>query len=62
MYQKSNTHIKIPQIYPYLKTIKYELIKDYDKFIVKIIQIYYNDNYKKYEPIKEENITNKVCI
>ena len=45
-----------------VKTIKDELIQNYDNFIVKIIQIYYNDNYEKYKPIKEENITDKVAI
>ena len=30
-----------------LNTIKNELVKKYDTFIVKIIQIYYNDNYDK---------------
>ena len=30
--------------------------------MVKIIQVYYNDNYEKYQQIKEEVITDKVCI
>ena len=42
--------------------IKEELIKEYDKFIVKIIQLYYNDNYTDYQYIKEEDITNLVCL
>jgi hypothetical protein len=45
-----------------LKTIKKELIKKYDTFIVKINQIYYNDNYEVYKPIKKENITDIVSI
>ena len=45
-----------------IKTIKEELLKSYESFIVKIIQIYYNDNYDVYQPIKDEVITNKVCI
>lgn len=45
-----------------VETIKNELIKEYDIFVVKIIQIYYNDNYSKYESVKEEDITNLVCI
>jgi hypothetical protein len=45
-----------------VKTIKEELIKEYNSFIVKIIQIFYNDNYDKYQNIKEENITDLVCI
>jgi hypothetical protein len=45
-----------------VKIIKDELIKNYDKFIVKIIQIFYNDNYELYQNLKEEIITDKVCI
>jgi hypothetical protein len=45
-----------------VKIIKEELVKEYDSFIVKIIQIYYNDNYDIYKTIKEEDITNIVCI
>jgi hypothetical protein len=45
-----------------VKIIKEELIKVYEKFIVKIIQIFYNDNYEEYQSIKEEVITDKVCI
>jgi hypothetical protein len=35
-----------------VNTIKNELVKKYDTFIVKIIQVYYNDNYDIYQPIK----------
>jgi hypothetical protein len=45
-----------------VKIIKDEIVKNYDEFIVKIIQIYYNDDYEKYMPIKEENITKTVCV
>jgi hypothetical protein len=45
-----------------VKTIKDELIKLYELFLVKIIQVYYNDNYENYQCIKEEIITDKVCI
>ena len=45
-----------------VKTIKDEIIKEYDTFIVKIVQLYYNDIYKVYKPIKEENITDKVAL
>ena len=38
------------------------LKKGSNEFLVKIIQIYYNDNYKEYQPIKEENITELVCF
>ena len=45
-----------------VKIIKEELIKTYDEFVVKIIQLFYNDNYEIYQSIKEEIITDKVCI
>jgi hypothetical protein len=45
-----------------VKTIKEELTKDYDTFIVKTIQLYYNDEYEEYQHKKEENITDLVCI
>jgi hypothetical protein len=45
-----------------VKTIKEELVKDYETFIVKIIQLYYNDNYEEYKNVKEENITDLVCV
>ena len=32
------------------------------KNLLKIIQLYYNDNYDIYQPIKNEIITDKVCI
>jgi hypothetical protein len=42
--------------------IKEEISKEYDNFIVKLIQLYYNDNNTDYKVVKEENITNLVCI
>jgi hypothetical protein len=45
-----------------VKTINKQLKKNYNKFIVKIIQLYYNDNYENYKPKKKENITKTVCI
>jgi hypothetical protein len=45
-----------------VKTIKEELVKEYDDFIVKTIQLYYNDDYEEYKNYKEENITDLVCI
>ena len=42
--------------------IKEELIKEYDTFQVKIIQIYYDDDYEIYKDIKEEIITDIVAI
>lgn len=31
-------------------------------FMVKVIQLYYNDDYDMYQPVKEEVITDIVCI
>lgn len=45
-----------------VKIIKQELDKKYDNFFVKIIQLYYSDNYEKYQVKKEEDITELVCI
>jgi len=45
-----------------VKVVNKELNKSYDTFVVKIIQLYYNDNYEKYQSVKEENITDIVCI
>jgi len=45
-----------------VKIIKEELVKEYDTFIVKTIQLFYNDNYEEYKSLKEENITDLVCI
>jgi hypothetical protein len=42
--------------------INEELSKEYDTFLVKIIQLYYDDNYEIYSPVKEEIITDMVCI
>lgn len=36
--------------------------KSDDMIIVKNIQLYYNDDYEIYQPIKEENITNIVAL
>ena len=45
-----------------VETIKEELIKDYEKFKVKIIQLYYDDEKEEYEWKKTEDITEIVCI
>jgi hypothetical protein len=45
-----------------VQIIKDELVKVYESFMVKVIQIFYNDNYKIYQRVKEEIITDKVCI
>jgi len=61
---KGNT-LKIKQIDRInllVKTIKEELIKEYDTFIIKLIQLYYNDDYEIYKNVKKEDITNLVSI
>ena len=45
-----------------VSNIKTELIKEYDTFCVKLIQLYFNDDYDIYSPIKEEDITLRVAI
>jgi hypothetical protein len=45
-----------------VKTIKEELVKNYETFIVKIIQLYYDDDYVNYKNIKEEDITKIVAV
>ena len=39
-----------------IELIKDELVKNYCEFVVKIIQLYYDDDYKIYQPVKEEII------
>lgn len=45
-----------------LRILRKELDKEYDTFCVKIIQLFYNDNYQKYRPKKVEYITDIVAI
>jgi hypothetical protein len=45
-----------------VKTIKKELTKEYDNFCVKLIQLFYDDNYEKYKPIKREYITDTITV
>jgi hypothetical protein len=45
-----------------VKTIKKELTKEYDEFCVKLIQLFYDDNYETYKPIKREYITKTICV
>ena len=45
-----------------MDTIKKELVKSHDTFVVKIIQLYYSDNYENYAAVKEEDITSIVTI
>jgi hypothetical protein len=42
--------------------LKEELMRDYDSFCVKMIQLYYDDNYEVYQSVKEEDITSRVAI
>jgi hypothetical protein len=61
----NGNYLDIPQsqrIDLLVKTVKDELVTLYETFMVKIVQIFYNDNYETYQPIKKENITDKVCI
>lgn len=50
------------RLYNLVKVIKEELVVDYDNFVVKMIQLYYNDDYDIYQYKKEENITDIVAI
>jgi len=45
-----------------VEVIKSELVKEYDTFMVKLIQLYYDDDYEIYQYSKEENITSLVAI
>jgi hypothetical protein len=45
-----------------IAVIKKQLVKNYENFCVKIIQLFYNDNYEEYKPIKKEDITSIVSI
>lgn len=42
--------------------VKHSKCIDCNTFKVKLIQLYYDDNYVEYMPIKEEDITLLVCI
>ena len=42
--------------------IKEVLISNFDNFQVKIIQLYYDDDYEEYQSVKEEDITRIVSI
>ena len=42
--------------------VKEELAKDYQEFIVKVVQLFYNDNYEEYQQVKVEDITNLVTV
>jgi hypothetical protein len=43
-------------------TINKELSATYEQFTIKLIQIYYNDSYEIYQPIKTEDITKLIAI
>ena len=45
-----------------VEVLRDELSKDYTKFCVKLIQIYYDDDYPKYVDVKFEDITQKICV
>jgi hypothetical protein len=47
------------------ETIKYELDKEYPsdaEFVVKIVQLYYDDAYDVYKPSKEEDVTRLITV
>jgi hypothetical protein len=46
----------------FVEKIEEEISKQYLEFQVKIYQLYYDDNYQKYQRIKEEDITKFVCV
>ena len=45
-----------------IEIVKKELIREYDTFIIKVIQLFYDDNYDKYRIKKTEDITDIVSI
>jgi len=45
-----------------VKTIKRELRANYEEFTVKLVQIYYDDDWDDYAPLKEDDITHDVAI
>lgn len=45
-----------------VKTIKTQLVKIPNKFSIKLIQLFYDDDYLEYKPVKKENITKLVSI
>ena len=45
-----------------VKTIKKELRANYEEFTVKLVQIYYDDDWDDYAPLKEDDITHDVAI
>ncbi len=45
-----------------VKTIKTQLAKQSTKFSIKLIQLFYDDDYEKYCPVKKEDITKLVAI
>lgn len=62
-YQKKKIDIPLIDRCNYLhKIVSEEISRDYDAFIVKIIQMYYDDPNEEYKMIREENITFRVCV
>ena len=56
-------NIKLSEkIHKLVGKIKEELVQEYKRFQIKIIQMYYDDNYDKYLEIKEEDITKLVTV
>ncbi len=60
---KKRVHINLKERLDQLvDVVKLELENNYDHYIIKLIQLYYNDDYEEYQEIKEENITTLVTI
>jgi hypothetical protein len=58
-----NIHIDIvTRLEELIKEIKKQLIREQDDFIVELIQMYYDDDFYPYQPIKIENITDIVSV
>jgi hypothetical protein len=45
-----------------VQVVKKELTADYPAFCVQIVQVWYDDLYETYQPIKREDITDKVAV
>jgi hypothetical protein len=45
-----------------VQTVKDELTKAHDRFCVQIVQVWYDDLYETYLPVKREDITDRVAV
>jgi hypothetical protein len=53
---------QIEKLETLIEIIKEELVEEYNTFCVKMIQLFYDDDYKKYQVVKKEDITKIVAI